>query len=174
MIDDQGVVIPLSRGMHAIVDEVDATRMLALAPWNAAKQSTRFHTIYYATFAKRKGHEGTRLMHRLILDAPVDMVVDHINGNGLDNRRANLRLASVSQNRVNISSPARLSKSGFIGVSRSGDKWRVQISCNGVMHSLGVFVDPVEAAHVYDRAAMKLHGEFATLNFPNASTPRPR
>jgi len=94
-------------------------------------------------------------------------VIDHINGCGLDNRRANLRLASAAQNAWN--SGKRNPNSGYKGVWFARDKnlWRAAIVCNGRRIHLGYFNDKCEAAKAYDMAAKKYHKDFAVLNFPN-------
>ena len=105
-------------------------------------------------------------MHRAVLKAANDMVVDHINHNGLDNRKANLRLATVAQNAWNAERP--IGRSGYRGVSfdKRVGRWRVAICCCGKRKQLGYFSDKHEAAKAYDRAAKKYYGEFASLNFP--------
>jgi len=108
-------------------------------------------------------------MHRLLLGQPIGLQVDHRNGNRLDNRRCNLRLASATQNAAN-SGPKPSNRSGFRGVSwfPRDRRWTVHIKVNGRAKNLGYFDDPVEAARVYDAAAVAAHGEFARLNFPGA------
>ncbi|MCA7083411.1 HNH endonuclease [Cupriavidus sp. DB3] len=106
-------------------------------------------------------------MHRVIagLARGDRRYVDHINGNKLDNRRENLRICSGAENGWNV----RLSKrnsSGYKGVSfekRSG-KWQVRIRQKGKQIFLGYYEFPEEAAHAYNKAAVRLHGEFAVLN----------
>ena len=107
-------------------------------------------------------------MHRQILVPGYGQEVDHINRNPLDNRRANLRLCARSENAHN-QGKHRDNTSGYKGVFayRPG-MWRARIMADGAVHHLGVFVDPVEAALAYDRAAIELHGSFAHLNFLEA------
>lgn len=104
------------------------------------------------------------LMHRLVTGAGVGFVVDHANNDGLDNRRSNLRVCSQSQNLHNR--PGwRNSAVPFKGVTAAGKKFRAQIMCGGERHYLGVFATAKEAAEAYDRAAIRLHGAFAWVNF---------
>lgn len=107
------------------------------------------------------------LMHRVILGAADGDVVDHVNGNGLDNRRCNIRICSSGQNSQN-SKAHRDSLSGFKGITWDKWKqgWKARISCDKRTVVLGLFPTAAEAAHAYDEAARRLHGEFARLNFP--------
>jgi hypothetical protein len=89
------------------------------------------------------------------------MVVDRINGNGLDKRRCNLRLCTPRQNSRNRRKHVD-GKSRFIGVCPCGKKWQVFVGRRYV----GVFDDEVEAAKVRDRVAIEIYGEHAWLNFP--------
>lgn len=95
------------------------------------------------------------------------MFHDHINHNGLDNRKANLRPATRAQNSYNRKKYANNSYSKYKGVSfkKKGQKWSAQISINNKMKFLGYFHREKDAAKAYDAAARKLHGEFASLNF---------
>jgi len=104
-----------------------------------------------------------RTMHREIIKVGNDMVADHINHKGLDNRKANLRAATIAQNAWN----RQRKRSGFMGVvwNKQMRKWRVNISHEGTCRHIGYFDDEVEAAKAHDRAAKKYHGEFASLNF---------
>lgn len=122
----------------------------------------------------RKTPAGNRLvyLHRLLLDAGPDQVVDHINGDRLDNRRANLRLVTPSENQQNRALPAH-NTSGYKGVcwhKRIG-KWHVRIGLNGDRIHLGYYHNLTTAALVYDAAARHYFGEFAHLNFPERLTP---
>lgn len=103
---------------------------------------------------------------RIFGNTPDKHVVDHANRIKIDNRRNNLRLATYSQNSFNTTKRSR-SKSGFRGVhiDRYG-RYKVSIKISGISYYFGTFMDPVDAARVYDREAKLLLGEFAILNFP--------
>lgn len=107
---------------------------------------------------------SSRLMHRIIMNAPASIEVDHINGDPADNRKSNLRLCTRRQNMFNRR-PSKLSKTGYKGVveTKSG-RFRAMIYYNGKNHWLGVFSTPKEAAEAYNKVANKHFGEFAYLN----------
>lgn len=115
------------------------------------------------------GRRGqTILMHRLITGAAPGQEVDHVNRDGLDNRRANLRVATRSQQIAN--QDIRLDNtSGYRGVSwrRDSRRWQAQLTVNGKWRGLGCYDDPEDAARAYDAAAREHFGEFAVLNFPD-------
>ena len=100
-------------------------------------------------------------MHRVIMNPPSGMLVDHINGNPLDNRRENLRLCTLSENNRNVSVQSR-SKSGLKGVAwySAGNKWKVQIQANGKRTHIGYFSNKEDAHRAYCEKAKELHGEF--------------
>jgi hypothetical protein len=106
-------------------------------------------------------------LHRLIMNAPDGLLVDHKNGDGLDNRRSNLRLATHSQNQCNKRKKANTS-SRFSGVywDKAKRKWVARTKYQGKSIWLGVFDSEIDAARAYDAAAKKYYGEFARLNFP--------
>ena len=157
--------IPLTQGKVAIVSDCDY-EWLSQYKWQAMRG---YKETFYAAHAVRPkvGKRGYIYMHRLILDAPDGMQVDHVNGDGLDNRRQNLRLATNAENRRNTRIAAN-NTSGCKGVcwDKVEKKWIAQIGINGRTRRIGRFDFLLDAALAYDRAAMAHYGEFANVNFP--------
>lgn len=154
--------ITLSNGMIAKVDDQDYERLSAHA-WHYDPKGGGYARALVG------GRECRKLlqMHRVVMDAPEGVQVDHINGDGLDNRRCNLRLASRSQNQQNIF-VAPTNQTGYKGVhwDASKGKYRAQIMKDKRRYRLGRFDSPEEAAQAYDAAARELFGEYSRLNFP--------
>ncbi len=152
--------VKLTQGKMAMVSNLDFDRVNALK-WNARKDTKNGR--WYAERAN-----GVK-MHRFILGLKMGdgTVVDHINGDGLDNRRENIRICSQSQNNRNRL-PNKNSTSRFKGVSFKTEKgkWQAQISIEHKGIFIGYYDTEVEAAKAYDNAARKYHKEFAYLNFP--------
>ncbi|WP_434439746.1 HNH endonuclease [Lentzea sp. E54] len=158
--------LQLTRGYAALVDESDWDRVSQIK-WQALVLR---NTVYGVRTVRHEGKQGTQYLHRFLLDAPKGLEVDHIDGNGLNNRRSNLRLGTRAENRRNRQRQ-RPGPSGYVGVhwnARLG-KWCAQIRIDGKRKHLGYFIDPAQAARVRDAAAIELHGEFAWLNFPGGS-----
>ncbi len=150
--------IPLTQGKYAIVDGCDYTYL------------NQFKWHYNEGYAKRnigKRPNRRRLpMHRVILERMgyKDFIQpDHINGNGLDNRRCNLRPATASQNRCNRGKQSN-NTSGYKGVCWDRKKWRAYIGVNGKRIHLGLFDNIKDAARAYNEAALKYHKEFARFS----------
>lgn len=153
--------IPLTQGKFAIVDAEDYD-LLAKYKWYCQRSGNRFYAL------RRNPQRQTRTtMHRQILHAPEGLFVDHIDGDGLNNRKSNLRLCSAAQNAWNRR-PDRHCYSGYKGVtwSKNHKKWHAHITKAGKGMYLGHFDDQLEAALAYDRKAEQLFREFAYLNFP--------
>lgn len=156
--------IPLTKGFVATVDASDYDWL------NQWKWCTTINKTgkAYATRAIRKA-DGTKTMvamHRLIAQAPKGTLVDHRNKCTTDNRRENLRLCGHEGNSRNRDKFANKS-SQYKGVSfnKKAGKWKGSIFANKRYIHLGMFFDEAEAARAYDKAALDLHGEFASLNF---------
>ena len=152
--------IRLSQGKHTIVDPEDYER-LSYYNWYAAKSGTTFYAV---ASEKIDGKWKIVQMHRKIMEVGAGLLIDHINRNGLDNRKMNLRSATAMQNTWN-----RVKKRGrnkFRGVlwNKKKKKWQARLIHKHKSISLGYFHDEVEAARTYDEAAKKFRGEFAVLN----------
>lgn len=153
---------PTTKHRVAIVDECDRHLFERFA-WHTMCHK---RLTPYAGSGKAPNYIGHRLLHRAVLDVPSGVVVDHINGNGLDCRRVNLRVCTQKQNTHNRR-PTRGSTSKYRGVSwnKRDQRWIVQITVNGRNKCLGRFLSEDEAAAAYDEAAMQAYGSFARLNF---------
>ena len=150
--------IPLTRGHSTIVDDADYPYLSGMK-WFSLNNSRSFCA------ARNQWVDGKRktvCMHRIILNAPSNMMVDHINGDTLDNRRCNLRLVTNQQNCWNTKKH-KDNKSGFKGVvhSSSSNKYWAHITVDGKQKYLGIFTEPISAALVYDTYAKLYFGEYA-------------
>lgn len=144
--------IPVKGGKFARVDAIDYEAMKA----------KRWHLLngrYARTTIAAGDKTKTVLMHRLILGVSPDQLVDHINGDGLDNRRQNLRIATATQNARNA---AARGGSGYVGVRRLGKKWAAFIAPDGREIFLGQWDDKEVASAAYAAAAKRVYGEFAS------------
>lgn len=155
-----GFFLSTADGFVVKVDPSDY-HLVSRYQWRVQKN----HNLVYA-YAYINGKRV--LMHRFLLNPPAGFSVDHIDHNGLNNQRENLRVATPSQNAANRRPCAKTSK--FLGVSfdvsnRTHKVWRSQITKNGKTRRIGRFYTEEEAALAYDRAAKEDHGEFANLNF---------
>ncbi len=156
----------LTSDEYTIVDPEDYYRF-GKFKWSIAGNGKKF----YAARIKRKTEFGrikSALLHREIMNAPANLLVDHKNGFSLDNRKSNLRLATHSQNMHNRCKVKSKTSSKFIGIyfDKRIRKWTAKIRYQKKRIYLGSFKSEIEAAKAYDTAAKKYHGEFANLNFP--------
>lgn len=161
--------IPLTRGLFAIVDAEDFYQ-LSKFKWQAKGRQS--YTMYAVrTVRIGNGKRKDIPMHRSILMMPYSPKVDHRDGDGLNNRKSNLRPVTDSQNQANRRLDHDKRTSRFKGVHwDTRDKaWRAQIHVNGSKMSLGYFYTEVQAALAYDRAARKNFGEHARCNCPISS-----
>lgn len=162
--------IALASGERTLVSEEDYDLVSSLKWFRHWTKTTN------TSYARAYGGKDQKqiCMHRLILQAPSGIYVDHINHNGLDNRRENLRLATRGQNSGNAR-PRTNKISKFKGVTwdRGSSRWRARIRSNNQLHCLGRYASEEAAAIAYDAAALKYFGEFAYLNFPDQSKKDP-
>lgn len=151
----------LPNGMTTTVDNQDYEKVVQWKDWyvlggRVARKSARIGT------PGRK----TVYMHRLIMSPKDGMVVDHIDGNALNNQRSNMRVCTSHQNKMNRHKVRGSSKYKGACWDKSRNKWLSQITSKGKRMFLGYFDNEEDAAIVYDVAAQLFHGEYAKLNFP--------
>lgn len=146
--------INLTKGKFAIIDEEDFEKV----------NQYKWHTVIH-DYAARKENKKSILMHRFILNVPINKEIDHINRNGLDNRKVNLRICSHIENSWNTDKKKN-NKSGYKGVFfiKRLNLWIARISINQKSITLGYFKTKDEAAKMYNNYAKKYFGEFAYLN----------
>lgn len=137
--------------------DADCLPLLGLVDWHIDA-----HGYVRAWLRPARGKRKILLLHREIMKAPPGLCVDHINGDPLDNRRANLRLCTHAQNMKNRRLH-RNNTSGFKGVWRRRNRWRAEIKVEGQRISLGTFATIEEAAAAYAEGAHRFHGEFARI-----------
>ncbi len=163
------LIIGLSRDKISLIDKDDID--LSRVKWT-------FTTDGYAcrnTGSRSKKNKRMIYLHRIILERKLNRPLtneentDHKNGNRLDNRRSNLRIATYSQNAKHQIAKIPNTSSIYKGVfwHKKNRKWIAQINSDGVHYSLGSYKNEMEAAIAYDEGAKKYHGEFAALNFPD-------
>jgi hypothetical protein len=167
------VQIPLTQGQFALIDARDYP-LIAQYRWSALRSGNTW-------YAKASMNGKTTYMHRLVAfgpteSAPRELKVDHINRNGLDNRRENLRSVTHGQNMMNTVGRPAVRKSQFKGVSvrkHLAKPYRASIGVGGKQKHLGYFGHPYVAACAYDRAARLYFGPHARLNFPYTGLIKP-
>lgn len=148
----------LTRGQRAIID-ADDLRLVEGKKW----QARRSNRTWYAT------SNCTTLMHRLVLGAVSGTIVDHRDGNGLNNTRKNLRFVTPLQNTLNRHFHDGSSRFRGVAYHKGTKKWETRISHYGKQYYLGLYTTEEDAARAYDAKAFELHGDDACLNFPAPS-----
>lgn len=132
------VVIKLNKGLQTTIDKSCFDKIESLdVRWYAHFDYNR-HYVYT---------QGSKKLHRLLTEAPVDLVVDHINGDSLDNRLSNLRVCTQQENVMNRTSLNKNNTSGVRGVSfhKASNKWRATVRLHRKQHHLGLFAGKKEA-----------------------------
>lgn len=164
-MSEERYAITSHTGGHAILVDPEDYQRLSQYKWYVLHSGRRSYAIRNAVI---DGKHTTVSMHREILGFPKDRQIDHINRNGLDNRRENLRVVGPTENCINRDY-SRRNKSGYRGVSwyEPLGKWRAKVTTNNKSRHLGYFADLEEAARAYDQAAIAHHGPLAQLNFPD-------
>ena len=159
-VDGQVAYVPLTQGLEAVIDLQDIS-CVSGSNWYAFGRGKHKYAARWSF-----GDEGKKLilMHRHILQPPNEMDVDHADGNGLNNRRSNIRIATRSQNMHN-KKMQRNNTSGFKGVhwDRNKKKWQANIKLNDKRHYIGLFNSAEEASEAYRAASEKLHLDFARM-----------
>ena len=155
------VKIELTQGLTALVDDEDSERVLQYK-WYPNRNGNSIYAL--CNLGTWEGHQKQNSMHKLVFPVPEGMLVDHINRNGLDNRKENLRVATKSQNAMNSDKTWGYSKYRGVSWCKRKNKWRVAININQKQKHVGYFVDEREAALAYNAVATKLFGGFAGLN----------
>ena len=154
-------LLPLSRGLFAQVDDEDYEW---LNQWKWSIYDTRGKTFYAKRLVYINGKQTTLKLHRVILGL-IDPKchVDHKDGNGLNNQRNNIRIATRSENNTNRHGWGSSIHAG-VHLDKQYNRWRAYIQKDNKHVHLGSFGSEIAAAEAYNKAAIKLHGEFAKLN----------
>jgi len=157
--------IRLTHGQFAVIDAEDYFRV-SQYNWRCTQDGNRYYAF---TVISLKGRKRKIFMHRFILNAPRHKLVDHIDGNGLNNRKANLRLCNHTQNARNRR-PNSGCHSKYKGVNwqEGNKKWYAAITKSYERIHIGCFDNEIEAARAYDKKAKEFFGEFAYLNFKSS------
>ncbi len=162
-------LIPLTQGKFAMVDD-DDFELLNKHKWYAIRdRSVKNYEKFYVRRTVNVGENINPkyfLMHRYICGVTDPKIkIDHKDRNGLNCQKKNLRIANASQNCANRTA---FGSSKYLGVSfkNANQKYAVQIMKNKKITHIGYFKSEIDAARAYDEAAIKVHGEFANLNFP--------
>lgn len=160
------IEIPLTQGKVALIDDADLP-LVARYKWHVHKVRKVNVTKWYAATAARKpdGNQTQLLMHRLILGANVGELTDHGDGDGLNNRRLNIRLCTIHDNNRNRHQVTGSNQYRGVFYDKRSRRWYARIRLNNRSKGLGGHPTPESAAKSYDNAAKEHYGDFAVLNF---------
>lgn len=159
-IEGGNAYVTLTKGMEAVIDAADAD---LVGQWNWRAQHKGGATFYAVREVGKRSERKTIHLHRLLMGFPDGLEVDHIDCNGLNNRRSNLRAATRGQNARNVTIRG-LNKTGFKGVGKTRNgRFTAQIKFRGRAYHLGTFDTPQEAHNAYAEASKKLHGEYGRV-----------
>lgn len=152
------IEIPLTQGMFAQIDDEDYEKV--------SKYKWTYCSAGYAFYSEHSSAPNrlVLMLHRYIIDAPNGFEVDHIDRNGLNNQKSNLRLATRAQNLANRGKLGKNKSSKYKGVCRHKNKWQASIKTSGEQIYLGRYETEEAAAMAYNYAAQKYFGEYAFLN----------
>lgn len=160
------IEIPLTKGQVALIDDEDF-ELVSQYSWHT---NTNPSGNCYARGCKGKNRKQI-LMHRLILRVSQNQFIDHINGDGLDNRKENLRITTHTQNNMNKHKSWGFSKYKGVYWNKKENKWIAHLKKNSKRIFLKRFNSEIDAALAYDAKARELFGEFARPNFSERSRP---
>jgi hypothetical protein len=153
--------IQLPKGLNTLVD-ADIRRLANALTWGVVH--SKGERIYAIHQERRGGKLTTIKLHQFVADPPNGLIVDHKNGDTLDNRRSNLRIATKSQNGCNARRVEGSSKYKGVSYSKATNKWVARITKDRRTIALGYFPSELSAADAYDAATVEHHGEFGRTN----------
>jgi hypothetical protein len=172
--------VQLTRGYVALVDD-EEYRAVSMHSWHVKVYVRKDGSkLVYAETSVKVGFKKwtTKRMHRMVLNAAPETIIDHIDGEGLNNQKSNLRFATQFENTRNARAKTSILRmavtSNFKGVHYDVERfaWVSRIRLRGRSKFLGRFATEVEAAQAYDSAAKEIFGEFARPNFPGTQPTR--
>lgn len=159
-------LVPLTKGYEAMVDDEDYDRVMKYK-WTASISAKTVYALHH--FNSKATGRGAIGLHRFIMNASNYLTVDHIDFNGLNCQKNNLRLATRTQQ---VANRRAFNQSGYKGVYRykrkdkTNNRWQAMIRIDGYLQHIGMYLTAEDAAKAYDNVAKKAFGEFAFLNFP--------
>jgi hypothetical protein len=173
--------IPITKGHHILVDEIDY-EWVGQWKWHCFTTNHSKNQYAIRNNPRTDGRQiGTIKLHRQVLERKIERILsvhevtDHINGNGLDNRRCNLRVASTKENIRNqrIRSGGSSRFKGVCTYPSARGRWLAQIGIDRKIYKIGKYIEEEEAARAYDWWAIHYFGEFARTNFTDIRPPNP-